>query len=116
MTKIIFVDINARYYNPTRELLPSLLALSTELHLYGPGYVDSRTLNGGLRLYLDRYAADLIVLTEYAAFASLILVAMCDSRWARARQFADTLAAMADRSFAGGRWVDGRYTVIRRKA
>jgi len=35
---------------------------------------------------------------------------------ARARQFADTLAAMADRSFAGGRWVDGRYTVIRRKA
>lgn len=34
---------------------------------------------------------------------------------ARARQFADTLSAMADGSFAGGRWVDGRYTVIRRK-
>jgi len=76
MIKIIFVDINARYYNPTRELLPSLLALSTELHLYGPGYVDSRTLKGGLTQYLDRHAADLIVLTEYAAFAPLILAAL----------------------------------------
>lgn len=35
---------------------------------------------------------------------------------ARAEQLAETLSAMADRSFAGGRWVDGNYVVTRRSA
>jgi hypothetical protein len=52
---------------------------------------------------------------QHIADAGRRLVFERHSLAARARQLADTLAAMADRSFAGGRWVGGCYTVVRRR-
>jgi hypothetical protein len=34
----------------------------------------------------------------------------------RAAQLRETLCAMADGSFAGGRWSNGEYTVVRKRA
>lgn len=50
------------------------------------------------------------------ADAGRTLVLRQHSVTARARQFAETFAAIADGSFAGGEWVDGKYVVHRKSA
>jgi hypothetical protein len=50
------------------------------------------------------------------ADAGRTLVLRQHSVTARARQFAETFAAIADGSFAGGEWIDGEYVVHRKSA
>ena len=42
MTKrILFVDVNASFVNPTRNLLPLALLAAGDVRFFGPGYVSS---------------------------------------------------------------------------
>ena len=63
---MLLIDFNITYLNPTRNLLPSLLASVADLHTFGPGYVDQEVLSGGLGLYESIHGPfDLILATEH---------------------------------------------------
>lgn len=49
--KILYLDLNLKYHNPTRNLIPSLLNLNNEVHIYGPGYVSDKVLEQGIEVY-----------------------------------------------------------------
>lgn len=55
MTKrILFVDVNASFVNPTRNLLPLALLAAGDVRFFGPGYVSSECLARGLSSFLDQ--------------------------------------------------------------
>lgn len=63
--KIVLVDANVRYLNPTRNLLPSVLRSGATVAPFGPGYVEPGVLRRGLRDFLKRIdGADLVLVTE----------------------------------------------------
>jgi hypothetical protein len=51
--RILYVDFNASFLNPTRNLLPLALMRAGETTLFGPGHVDSTTLHRGLHAFVD---------------------------------------------------------------
>lgn len=67
----VLVDVAVRFTNPTRELVPTLLARVDETICYGPGHVSTETLDAGLDRFLERVRATRIVTTEHVAFAAL---------------------------------------------
>jgi hypothetical protein len=50
--RILFVDFNASFLNPTRNLVPLALMRAGETTLFGPGHVDSATLRRGLHAFV----------------------------------------------------------------
>ena len=55
MTKrILFVDVNASFVNPTRNLLPLALLAAGDVRFFGPGYVSSECLARGLFSFMDQ--------------------------------------------------------------
>mgnify|MGYP005633631703 CR=1 FL=1 len=63
--KVLYLGLNIRYINNTRNLIPSLLGIHNDLFLYGPGYSSSNTLDNGLQSYCDLYGPfDLICSNE----------------------------------------------------
>lgn len=52
--RILYVDANGQYVNPTASLLPLLmLAVSADTRFYGPGYSSRQELEAGLRRWVD---------------------------------------------------------------
>jgi hypothetical protein len=51
--KILFVGFNAKYINPTNQLIPRMLKLFADVALYGPGFVSDEVLNRGLSSFVD---------------------------------------------------------------
>lgn len=54
MMKLLSVDLQARFLNPTKSLLTQALASFADVHFFGPGFVDDGTLRLGLRRFIDR--------------------------------------------------------------
>lgn len=64
MTRVLYVDIDARFVNPTRSLVPAALAMGCETTFFGPGHVDSDRLRRGLVAFLDETGPYQIVATN----------------------------------------------------
>lgn len=63
--RILFVDVNLTYINPTGQLLPKVLQCVGETLFFGPGYVDRHTLELGLLDFVDKSGPfDVLVCTE----------------------------------------------------
>ena len=53
-TRFLFVDVNANFVNPTRNLLPLALLKAGDTRFFGPGYVSSECLARGLSSFIDQ--------------------------------------------------------------
>ena len=53
--KILALDANVTYMNPTRNLMPVLLAQLGDVRFYGPGYVSSSELKLGLKEFILKH-------------------------------------------------------------
>lgn len=51
--RILYVDFNASFLNPTRNLIPLALMRAGSTTFFGPGHVDSATLRRGLHAFVD---------------------------------------------------------------
>lgn len=51
--RLLFLDINLRYINPTRALVPGMLRECGETVVYGPGYQRAEVLEKGLQAFHD---------------------------------------------------------------
>lgn len=51
--KILFVGFNAKYINPTNQLIPRMLKLFADVVLFGPGFVSDAELNRGLLAFAE---------------------------------------------------------------
>jgi hypothetical protein len=68
--KVLLLDANVRYLNPTRNLLPAVIGLFAELHAFGPGYVNAQELRVGFPSFVKAIGGvDLILVTEHVLHA-----------------------------------------------
>ncbi len=66
--KILFVGFNAKYINPTNQLIPRMLKLFAKVDLYGPGFVSDEELDRGLSAFSQaRGPFDFIITTTQLA-------------------------------------------------
>ncbi|WP_420547787.1 glycosyltransferase family protein [Curvivirga sp.] len=69
MLRILLIDANTRYVNPTRNLVPSLLGQIGELVCFGPGYSSQEELKKGLNAFISKNGEfDLYIATEIGLF------------------------------------------------
>jgi hypothetical protein len=67
--RVLFVGLNIRFMNATSSLWISVLGKIFNVHCYGPGFVDSKTLSGGVEKYVDSIGGvDFIFATHYHCF------------------------------------------------
>ena len=72
LVRILYIDINASFQNPTRSLVPLALMRAVETRLFGPGHVDPDTLRGGLHAFLAVEGPfDLCVTNSHVLFADV---------------------------------------------
>lgn|GEM_PF-699381 len=68
--RILALDLNLSYINPTRNLVGAVLKRSFDTCFFGPGYVERNTLQKGLKRFVDLHGPfDVVVATEHIAFA-----------------------------------------------
>ena len=66
---VLFLGLNVRYMNATSSLWISVLGKIFNVYCYGPGFVDSKTLAGGIEKYIDSIGGvDFIFTTHYHCF------------------------------------------------
>lgn len=66
---VLFLGLNVRYMNATSSLWISVLGKIFNVHCYGPGFVDSKILDGGIEKYVDSIGGvDFIFATHYHCF------------------------------------------------
>jgi len=53
--KILFVGFNAKYINPTNQLVHKALKLCSDVIFYGPGFVSGEELHRGLESFAEAY-------------------------------------------------------------
>ena len=70
--RLLYVDVNASFGNPTRNLLPVALMKACDVRFFGPGYVSSDVLARGLPAFIDQYG-------PFDAAASNTLVLFSDA-------------------------------------
>lgn len=64
--RILLLDANVTYLNPTRSLLPDVLAIVGNLTPFGPGWVSESVLRAGVRNFVARQGPfDVAVVTEH---------------------------------------------------
>lgn len=67
--KILYLDINAIYINPTRNNIPFLLKEISELYIYGLGYTSNDLLEKGLKYFYELNGPfDFICTNEHIIF------------------------------------------------
>jgi hypothetical protein len=72
--RLLYIDINASYINPTRYLLPLALQGAGETTFFGPGYVSEETLRGGLNRFIDAQGPfDLAITNALGIFSDIWL-------------------------------------------
>lgn len=71
MSKILYLDLNIRYHNPTRSLLPNLLKnVFTNVDIYGPGYSSQEDLESGVGEFCSKNGPyDFVISNEMILFA-----------------------------------------------
>jgi hypothetical protein len=86
--KILFVGFNAKYINPTSQLVHKMLRLCSEVIFYGPGFVSAEELRRGLESFAEIHAPFDFIITssQLAAVSDPILTAdfyrrYCLSNW-----------------------------------
>ncbi|MGE3921141.1 MAG: glycosyltransferase [Gammaproteobacteria bacterium] len=52
--RILYLDLNIRYHNNTRNLIPSLLNIYNEVDIYGPGYSSNDELEKGVEAFYEK--------------------------------------------------------------
>jgi len=69
--RILYLDVDVTYCNPTRTLLRRLVSqVSDEVCFFGPGYVSSDTLALGLPAFIANHGPfDIVFATEHIAFS-----------------------------------------------
>ena len=68
--RLLYVDINASFINPTRSLLPIALMQACDVTFFGPGHVSSDVLARGLPAFIDAHGT-----FDVAASNTLVLFA-----------------------------------------
>ncbi len=68
--RLLYVDINASFINPTRSLLPIALMQACDVAFFGPGHVSSDVLARGLPAFVDAHGP-----FDVAASNTLVLFA-----------------------------------------
>ncbi len=69
--KILFVGFNAKYINPTNQLIPRMLKLFADVTLFGPGFVSDEDLSCGLMAFAEAHGPfDFIATTTQLAVDS----------------------------------------------
>lgn len=53
LPRVLYIDANASFINPTRNLLPVALMASADVTYFGPGHVSSDVLARGLAAFID---------------------------------------------------------------
>ena len=67
--RLLFLDMNVRYMNPTRGLVPAMLRECAETVCYGPGYQPPGVLARGVQAFYDSHGPfDFVVGNETAVF------------------------------------------------
>src|SRR5579884_4183756 len=70
--RILYVDINAAFLNPTRGLIPLALMQAGDLALFGPGHVSRETLERGLSAFVDEAGPfDVALTNSHVLFAGI---------------------------------------------
>ena len=69
MLRVLLLDFNVRYTNPTRSFLPRLLRLAFDLTAFGPGHVSPEVLEKGVEAFVEKQQPfDLVIATEHVVF------------------------------------------------
>lgn len=68
--KLLYVDVNGSFLNPTRNLLPMALRQAGDVDFFGPGYVGSEILKQGLNRYIELQGPFDLILTNSHFFWS----------------------------------------------
>jgi hypothetical protein len=76
--KILYLDANFRYVDPTRQTLPLVYSAAADTRFYGPGYVSEKTLSQGVESYVEHHGPfDLVVTNDVVVYhPELPLVAL----------------------------------------
>ena len=53
MMKVLYVDVNARFINPTRSLIACALLMRMDVRFFGPGFISTSVLEDGLEAFVD---------------------------------------------------------------
>jgi hypothetical protein len=87
--KILYLDINASFLNPTRSLiLPALMEVG-EVHAFGPGFVSSETLARGLDAYIETEGPfDVAITNTHILFADAYAAPISPAPFLRSYSFA----------------------------
>lgn len=84
MIRVLWIDVDARFLNRTRNLLPFCLASECDVKFYGPGYTSGDTLSAGLTSFLGENGPfDVLVTSPHIAFASLAKLSSIDQVYQR---------------------------------
>ncbi len=52
--RVLFVDVDAEYLNPTRSLVRGIASPLGMVDFFGPGYVSSEVLHQGLEVFTKK--------------------------------------------------------------
>lgn len=67
--RVLYVDVNARFLNPTRNVLPLAFKSACDTVFFGPGYVPSAVIKRGLDAFIDTHGPfDFAVITEHMMY------------------------------------------------
>lgn len=87
--KILYIDINAAFLNPTRSLILPALVEAGEVHAFGPGFVGSETLARGLNAFIETEGPfDVAVTNTHILFADAYDVPITPAPFVRNYSFA----------------------------
>jgi hypothetical protein len=68
-SRVLFLDYNLNYINPTRNYLNDLLSRACEVYPFGPGHNTEAELSKGVEDFIDQLGGvDLVVATEHVLF------------------------------------------------
>lgn len=86
--RILYVDIDARFLVPTRNLVPAMLVQAGEVCFFGPGYVTSQQLAKGLDAFIAEHGPfDVAVTNTHALFSDIYGAPMQPVVWNRSYEF-----------------------------
>ena len=72
-TRLLYVDVNASFVNPTRNLLPLALMQGCDVRFFGPGHVSSDVLAIGLPAYIEKNGPfDAIATNTLVLFSDMV--------------------------------------------
>ena len=86
--RVLYVDIDARFFVPTRNLVPAALSDAADVYFFGPGYVSSSHLARGLEAYIDEHGPfDVAISNTHALFSDIYGEPIPLAVWNRAYEF-----------------------------